>query len=165
MPTVTAFTAERSQQIEDESINSGHIDENGDLILVRRDTVEINAGSAVGPTGPMGPTLPVGSILPFAGPVAPSGFLICNGAEVSRVIYDTLFDVIGTAYGVGNGTSTFNLPNLKGKIPVGLDPAQSEFDALAEAGGAKTHALSQSEMPSHTHTGPSHTHSMCQALH
>jgi microcystin-dependent protein len=160
MATVTVFTAERSQQIEDESINDGHVDGSGHLILTRRDLAEIDAGSVIGPTGPQGPSLPVGSVLPFAGAAAPSGFLLCDGTAVSRATYAALFAVIGTTYGVGNGTTTFNLPNLKGRIPVGLDAAQTEFDALAETGGAKTHALSTAEMASHTHSGPAHTHAI-----
>jgi microcystin-dependent protein len=83
---------------------------------------------------------------------APTGWVLCDGTAYSRTVtYNTLFGVIGTNYGVGNGSTTFNVPNLKGKVPVGLDSTQTEFDALNETGGAKTHALTESEMPRHQH--------------
>ena len=66
--------------------------------------------------------------------------------------YSALFNVIGIGYGAGNGSTTFNLPNLKGKVPVGYDNSQSEFDTLGKSGGEKTHILTTPEMPSHNHT-------------
>jgi microcystin-dependent protein len=69
-----------------------------------------------------------------------------------------LFAAIGTTYGAGDGSTTFNLPNLKGRVAVGRDAAQTEFDALGETGGAKTHTLTTAEMPSHTHVQNSHNH-------
>ena len=93
----------------------------------------------------------IGSVQMFAGSVAPSGYLICDGSELSRATYSALFNVIDVTYGNGNGSTTFNLPNLKGKISVGLDSSQTEFDTLGEIGGAKTHTLTESEMPSHRH--------------
>lgn len=95
---------------------------------------------------------PTGAVYPFAGSTAPTGHLMADGTAVSRATYADLFTVIGVVYGAGNGTTTFNVPNLKGKIPVGLDSAQVEFDAMAETGGAKTHTLLTAEMPAHTHT-------------
>lgn len=95
---------------------------------------------------------PTGSISVYAASVAPNGWLLCDGSEVSRATYADLFALIGTTYGVGNGTSTFNLPNLKGRVPVGRDAAQVEFDVLAETGGAKTHTLTTAEIASHSHT-------------
>ena len=56
--------------------------------------------------------LPIGSYIQFAGSQAPAGFLVCNGGEISRTTYSALFDVIGTTYGSGDGSTTFNLPNL-----------------------------------------------------
>jgi len=56
--------------------------------------------------------LPIGSYIQFAGSQAPDGFLVCNGGEISRTTYSALFDVIGTTYGSGDGSTTFNLPNL-----------------------------------------------------
>jgi microcystin-dependent protein len=105
---------------------------------------------------------PIGSIVSFAGSTAPTGWSLCDGSAISRVDYSTLFTAIGTTYGVGNGTTTFNLPNLKGRVPVGLDSAQTEFDALGETGGVKAVTLTaaQSGLPAHSHgiTDPSHSH-------
>jgi microcystin-dependent protein len=104
------------------------------------------------------PSMPSGSITQFAGSTAPTGWLSCDGASVSRTTYAALFAIIGTTYGAGDGSTTFGLPNMKGRIPVGFDSAQTEFDALGETGGAKTHTLTSAEMPSHTHTQDSHNH-------
>jgi len=92
-----------------------------------------------------------GMVLPYAGASAPTGFLLCDGAAVSRSTYADLFALISTTYGVGDGSTTFNLPNLKGRVPVGLDTAQSEFDVLGETGGAKTHTLTIAQIPAHNH--------------
>ena len=88
---------------------------------------------------------PVGSISLFAGTTAPSGWLICDGSAVSRTTYANLFSVIGTTYGTGDGSTTFNIPNLKGKVPVGLDSSDTSFDTIGETGGSK-------ELQAHTHT-------------
>jgi microcystin-dependent protein len=101
---------------------------------------------------------PSGVISQFAGSVAPAGYLLCDGAAVSRTSYSSLFGTIGTAYGAGNGTTTFNLPNLKGRVPVGQDTAQSEFNVLGKTDGAKTVAITEAQMPSHTHAQNPHTH-------
>ena len=98
-------------------------------------------------------TTPIGGVTTYAGSASPSSkWAICDGTAVSRTTYDVLFTRIGTTYGVGDGTTTFNLPNLKGRVVVGVDAAQTEFDALGETGGAKTHTLTTAEMPSHQHT-------------
>lgn len=94
---------------------------------------------------------PSGAILQFAGATAPTGYLLCDGSEISRTTYATLFTAISTTYGVGNGSTTFNLPNLKGKVPVGYSSTETEFDTLGETGGAKTHTLSTAELASHAH--------------
>jgi microcystin-dependent protein len=88
----------------------------------------------------------------FAGSSAPQGTLLCDGSEVSRTTYSRLFDVIGTTYGAGNGTGTFNVPNLQGRVPVGLKSTETIFNTLGNIGGTGAHTLSVSEIPPHTHT-------------
>jgi microcystin-dependent protein len=97
-------------------------------------------------------SIPVGGVTQYAGSTSPSvNYAICDGAAVNRTTYATLFARIGTTYGVGDGSTTFNLPNVKGRVIAGRDSAQTEFDTLAETGGAKTHTLTSAEMPSHIH--------------
>lgn len=94
---------------------------------------------------------PAGVISMYGGSTAPNGWLICDGSAVSRTTYSRLFSAIGTTYGAGNGSTTFNLPNCKGRVPVGLDTSQSEFNSLNKKGGEKTHTLTIDETPNHTH--------------
>jgi microcystin-dependent protein len=102
--------------------------------------------------------VPSGTVSQTARSTAPTGYLLCDGSAISRTTYSSLFDAIGTAYGAGDNSTTFNIPNLKGRIPVGFDSSQTEFDTLGETGGAKTHTLTTAEMPSHTHVQDSHNH-------
>jgi microcystin-dependent protein len=91
-----------------------------------------------------------GIISQFAGATAPPGYLLCDGTAVSRSTYSALFTTIGIAYGAGNGTTTFNLPNLQNRIPVGKGP-DTEFDTLGETGGEKSVTLTSSQIPAHSH--------------
>lgn len=97
-------------------------------------------------------TVPSGVINAFAGASGsvPTGWLLCDGSSFSSSTYPTLASIVGDAYGTHSG-STYYLPNLKGKIPVGLDSSQTEFDQRGETGGAKTHTLTTDEIPSHNH--------------
>ena len=97
-----------------------------------------------------GDTLPVGCIVPFTSDVVPENWLLCDGSAVSRTEYALLFSIIGTTYGVGDGSTTFNLPDLRGRVAVGKDGTQTEFDNLGEKGGEKTHQLTVGELPKHT---------------
>ena len=94
--------------------------------------------------------VPVGVVQMWAGASAPSGWLLCQGQAVSRTTYAALFAVCGTAYGAGNGTSTFNLPDLRARMPLGLN-GSGTFNALGKTGGEENHTLTTAEMASHTH--------------
>ena len=138
------------------------------------------AGSSVQVTAA---TVPTGTILDFGGGTAPDGYLECNGAAVSRATYATLFAAIGIVWGSGDGSTTFNVPDLRGRVTAGIDGSAGRMpdglDALGETGGSHQHALAVSEMPvhnhgstahshsvgSHTHSGPSHAHSLGSHSH
>lgn len=96
-------------------------------------------------------TLPIGAVVSYAGLNAPTGWLICDGRAISRTTYANLFAIIGTQYGAGDGDTTFNIPNLKGKVVVGLDGNDTDFNTIGKTGGEKTHTLTIDEMPSHNH--------------
>jgi microcystin-dependent protein len=106
--------------------------------------------------------LPTATILGTAAAAAPAGFLLCDGSAVSRLTFAVLFSKIGTTYGAGNGTTTFNLPDLRGRVPVGVDGAAGRMEANDTLGKA----AGDSNMASHSHaininTGgqfPNHTH-------
>jgi microcystin-dependent protein len=100
--------------------------------------------------------VPVGGVYQFGGSTAPTGYLLCEGQSVSTTTFANLFAVIGYTYG-GSGAN-FTIPNLRGRIPVGRDTAQTEFDVLGEVGGAKTHTLTEAQMPTHNHSTPNHSH-------
>ena len=70
--------------------------------------------------------LPAGVIMPYAGIEAPEGWVLCAGQEVSRTEFSTLFETIGELYGVGDGETTFNLPDLRGRMPLGRDNMNGE---------------------------------------
>jgi len=96
---------------------------------------------------------PVGSILiwPGAGDVAPTKYLWCQGQAISRTTYAGLFAVLGTTYGAGDGSTTFALPNLKGRIPVGRDTMYANIDVVGETGGEREHVLTVPELAGHSH--------------
>lgn len=110
---------------------------------------------------------PVGSLLPFIGQVAPVGYLLANGAAVSRTTFADLFALVSTTYGSGDGVTTFNLPDLRGRIPVGRDATQVEFDVLGETSGEKAVVLDATKLPQHLHgvTDPTHNHTQNSHSH
>lgn len=108
--------------------------------------------------------IPVGTVQGYAGATAPEGWLLCYGQAVSRTTYADLFTVIGTTYGSGDGSTTFNIPDRRGRVGVGKDnmggvsanrlTGQSggvNGDVLGAAGGAETHALTAAQNGPHNH--------------
>jgi microcystin-dependent protein len=96
--------------------------------------------------------VPVGAVIAYGSSTAPEGWLNCLGQEVYRGDYPDLFAVIGTTYGAGNGTTTFNLPNLAGRVVVGQGSGSGLTSrSMGATGGSETHALTTNEMPSHSH--------------
>ena len=96
-------------------------------------------------------TTPIGMIMQYAGTSIPERWMKCEGQTLSRTDYSELFSVIGTTYGSGDGSTTFNLPNLEGRIPIAMSASDTDFNTLGKTGGSKTHTQTINEMPSHNH--------------
>lgn len=102
-----------------------------------------------------------GMLIPYAGATAPTGWLLCYGQAISRTTYADLFAVVGTTYGNGDGSTTFNLPDLRGRVVAGKDnmggssanrlTSALNGDSLGASGGAEEHTLSTAQMPAHRH--------------
>jgi microcystin-dependent protein len=115
---------------------------------------------------------PAGAIEAYAGSTAPTGWLLAYGQAVSRTTYADLFAVLSTTYGSGDGSTTFNLPDMRGRVGAGLDnmggTAASRLtstvltasNTLGATGGTQTHTMTSAEMPSHTHTQDAHSHAV-----
>lgn len=101
--------------------------------------------------GVYGGNTPVGAMLDWSTNTAPNGWLLCDGTAVSRSMYSDLFAVVGTVFGGGDGSSTFNVPDFRGRVAVGRDSGDSDFNSLGRLGGEKEHLLITEEMPSHRH--------------
>ncbi len=105
-----------------------------------------------------GAVSPTGMITAYGAALAPPGWLICDGAAIDRIIYAALFSVIGTNFGIGDGTTTFNIPNLVSKFALGgIAPGTS--------GGTSSVTLSTGNLPAHNHgiTDPQHAHTTLAA--
>lgn len=101
-------------------------------------------------------TVPTASIFEYAGETAPQGFLLCDGSEVSRTTFASLFAIVGTSYGTPSNNSVFKLPDARGRVFVGSEDSYS----VGDTGGEEEHQLTASENPTHKHdvTDPGHTH-------
>jgi microcystin-dependent protein len=97
--------------------------------------------------------IPTGGILSYGGATAPSGYLLCDGSAVSRTTYSALFTAIGTAFGAGDGSTTFNVPDLRGRSPLGSGTGSGlTARSIGQTGGEENHALSVAELASHEHS-------------
>lgn len=105
----------------------------------------------------------IGEVKAFAGGAVPSKWKLCDGSVLSRSTYAGLFGAIGTAYGGGDGSTTFAIPDLRGRTAIGADPNNQSTasghtaHALGQTAGKETHALTTSEMPSHSHSYSTYT--------
>lgn len=91
-----------------------------------------------------------------------TNFLLCDGTAVNRTTYASLFAKIGTTFGVGDGSTTFNLPNMKGRLPIGVDSTITAINAVGKTTGSFDHTHS---VPAHTHDIATHTHTMANHTH
>ena len=105
-------------------------------------------------------TFQLGSMVFYGGSSTPSGWLLCNGTAINRTTYSGLFSVVGTTFGVGDGSTTFNLPDFQDSFPIGVKTATYD---LGDTGGSSTVVLSTGNLPAHTHTlttDGAHTHTL-----
>jgi len=136
---------------------AGQIDASGDFVPILD-----QSGNIVKKVKPnnLGIGEVAGVIKMYGGSTAPSGYLLCDGSAVSRTTYAALLSAIGTIWGVGDGSTTFNLPDFRGQVPGGVNHlslpngANGSFSTRNEADttGAETHTLTVSEIPSHSHS-------------
>lgn len=94
----------------------------------------------------VGDTVPIGAVMEWDNDTIPDNWLLLDGRAVSRTDYSELFQLYGTRYGAGDGSTTFNLPNRKTRVSVGKDNSDSDFNTLGKTGGEKTHQLEYNEM-------------------
>lgn len=90
----------------------------------------------------------IGEIRLWTKAAAPSDWQLCDGSAISRTTYANLFAIIGTTFGIGDGSTTFNIPDYRGSFPIGVGSSY----VLAATGGAATHTLTTAEIPGHTHS-------------
>ena len=120
--------------------------------------------------------LPIGTIQLHTAAAAPTAtgnggtWLICDGTAISRTTYSALYALVGTTYGVGDGTNTFNVPDLRSRSPIGVNTASlsgRSTRAIAANGGEETHALTEGELDQHAHSLPNtaHSHSITDQTH
>lgn len=109
--------------------------------------------------------VPIGTVMDYAGGSAPTNYLLLYGQAISRTTYADLFAILGTTYGSGNGSTTFNLPDLRGRVVAGQDDMGGssanrltgltngvDGDVLGDTGGEQAHTLTTAQIPAHTHT-------------
>lgn len=165
MAIVTGLTAAKMQEFADASVVSGAVDVDGHLQLTTQGGDLVDAGDVIGPKGDKGDTgadgatggAPSGAMMMYGASIAPTGWLLCDGSPVSRTTYSDLFAVVGTSFGVGNGSTTFNLPNMNSRMP------RQDTSHFAQAGGttpaSHSHSVEGGIRPVIAHVGISQSDS------
>ena len=135
----------------------GNVTISGDVHVSSKVCASAFYGDGTNLTGAM----PTGAIIPYAVTAAPTGFVLCNGAALSRSTYATLFAVVSSLYGNGDGSSTFNVPDLRGRFVAGWDAGTSVLtsvtvsmilgSSIANTGGTQAVSLTTAQMPAHAH--------------
>lgn len=142
-PVVLSPEGEATIYVPDTTLYCYQLTDADDVVQWTVDNVSVpspTAGAAADP-------VPTGNISMYGAAAAPTGYILCDGSAVSRATYATLFGVIGTTYGTGDGVTTFNVPDLRGRFALGKATAGTG-NALGASGG----------LIDHVHSGPSHTH-------
>lgn len=109
------------------------------------------------------PLVPIGSVMPYAGSTSPEGWLLCDGRStgILRTNYANLFAVIGTTYGSGDGSTTFNLPDMRSRMPIGAGAGTGlTTRALSATGGTESIVIASGNLPTHTHGLNNHIHTL-----
>ena len=137
--------------------NTGTLTNTGNVTV----TGTLTVSSTLSVNGVENAHVPSGVIMAWTTDTAPTGWLLCDGSAVSRITYADLFAVISTVYGTGDGSTTFNVPDLRGRFILGQDDmggssanrvTDTDADTLGNADGTETKTLTTTELPAHTHT-------------
>jgi microcystin-dependent protein len=143
MGEVTGYTAAKMLEMANATVTTGAVNEGtGHLILTTAGGSTVDAGDVIGPTGPTGATgadgpdgvSPTGAVMMFAASTPPTGWEMCDGRALSRTTFSALYAAIGTVFGTGDGSTTFNVPNMQQKY------ARQDSGALGVTGGSDTHS-------------------------
>jgi microcystin-dependent protein len=157
--TITAVDTGTGGKVQTSETGAGWINRSEDLAVAVGDRVWILQYSSVWVVGGRlsgeSSANPIGSVMAYAGATAPAGWHLCDGSAVSRTAYAQAFAVMGTTYGAGDGSTTFNLPNLAGGMIMGVNGTYTR----GSTGGAATVTLTTAQIPSHDHgSSGAHTH-------
>lgn len=173
-PNETAYLWSDTANFYKTAVVGGGVGTTGTGVVVLASGATLTNPTLVNPSG----AVPTGTIIMFGANVAPTGWLYCDGSAVSRTSFAALFAVIGTSFGAGNGTTSFNIPDFRGRSGVGFDSGNAtgrmtgltggvNASAIGNNGGEQAHVLVVAELAIHNHgiTDPSHNHNHADPGH